>query len=80
MGILYEDKGKYDDAIYCFEAILDAEPTNVRAALFLKDAKAAMAMYYYEEVSKKQGKESEVLNIPISDFELSVRSKIVWKR
>ena len=75
MGILYEDKGKYDDAIYCFEAILDAEPTNVRAALFLKDAKAAMAMYYDEEVSKKQGKESEVLNIPISDFELSVRSK-----
>ncbi|MDO8141311.1 MAG: DNA-directed RNA polymerase subunit alpha C-terminal domain-containing protein, partial [Candidatus Brocadiales bacterium] len=35
----------------------------------------SMAMYYDEEVSKKQGKESEVLNIPISDFELSVRSK-----
>jgi DNA-directed RNA polymerase subunit alpha len=32
-------------------------------------------MYYDEEISKKQGKESEVLNIPISDFELSVRSK-----
>ncbi|HHT9136743.1 MAG TPA: DNA-directed RNA polymerase subunit alpha C-terminal domain-containing protein [Candidatus Wunengus sp. YC60] len=75
LGILYEDKGKYDDAIFCFEAVLDAEPTNVRAALFLKDAKASMAMYYDEEVSKKQGKESEVLNIPISDFELSVRSK-----
>lgn len=75
LGILYEDTGKYDDAVYCFEAVLDAEPTNERAALFLKDAKSSSAMYYDEEISKKQGKESEVLNIPISDFELSVRSK-----
>ncbi|HHT9129359.1 MAG TPA: DNA-directed RNA polymerase subunit alpha C-terminal domain-containing protein [Candidatus Brocadiaceae bacterium] len=75
LGILYEDKGAYDDAVYCFEAVLDAEPTNERALLFLKDAKSASMMYYDEEISKKQGKESEVLNIPISDFELSVRSK-----
>ena len=75
LGILYEDKGNYDDAVYCFEAVLDAEPTNDRASLFLKDAKASFLMYYDEEISKKQGKESEVLNIPISDFELSVRSK-----
>lgn len=75
LGILYEDKGNFDDAIYCFETVLDAEPNNPRALLFLKDAKASMGMYYDEEISKKQGKESEVLNIPISDFELSVRSK-----
>lgn len=75
LGILYEDKGNYDDAAYCFETVLDAEPTNARALLFLKDAKASISMYYDEEISKKQGKESEVLNIPISDFELSVRSK-----
>ncbi|KKO20203.1 MAG: hypothetical protein DCC43_05985 [Candidatus Brocadia sp.] len=75
LGILYEDKGNFDDAIYCFETVLDAEPNDPRALLFLKDAKASMNMYYDEEISKKQGKESEVLNIPISDFELSVRSK-----
>lgn len=75
LGILYEDKGNYDDAVYCFKTVLDAEPTNARASLFLKDAKASLSMYYDEEISKKQGKESEVLNIPISDFELSVRSK-----
>ncbi len=75
LGILYEDLGKYDDAVFCFETVLDAEPNNERALLFLKDAKASVSMYYDEEVSKKQGKESEVLNIPISDFELSVRSK-----
>ena len=75
LGILYEDKGKCDDAVYCFESVLDAEPTHNRASLFFKDARASLAMYYDEEISKKQGKESEVLNIPISDFELSVRSK-----
>lgn len=75
LGILYEDRGEYEDALYCFEAVIDAEPTNDRASLFLKDAKSAISMYYDEEISKKQGKESEVLNIPISDFELSVRSK-----
>src|SRR3989339_2184540 len=75
LGILYEDIGKCDDAMYCFETVLDAEPTNDRASLFLKDAKASFVMYYDEEISKKQGKEHEMLNIPISDFELSVRSK-----
>lgn len=75
LGLLYEDKGEFEDALYCFESVLDVEPTHARALLFLKDAKASMGMYYDEEISKKQGKENEVLNIPISDFELSVRSK-----
>ncbi len=75
LGLLYENGGKYDDAAYCFEAVLDAEPTHERASLFLKDAKSSLAMYYDEEISKKQGKECEMLSIPISDFELSVRSK-----
>lgn len=75
LGILYEDLGNYEDALYCFESVLDAEPNNTRASLFFKDARASVSMYYDEEISKKQGKESEVLNIPISDFELSVRSK-----
>jgi DNA-directed RNA polymerase subunit alpha len=75
LGILYEDHGKFEDAMYCFETVLDTEPAHERAALFLKDVKASMSMYYDEEISKKQGKENEVLNIPISDFELSVRSK-----
>ncbi|MGQ3685634.1 MAG: DNA-directed RNA polymerase subunit alpha C-terminal domain-containing protein [Candidatus Loosdrechtia sp.] len=75
LGVLYEDKGEYENAMYCFDTVLDAEPTNKRALLFLKDVKASISMYYDEEISKKQGKENEVLNIPISDFELSVRSK-----
>ena len=37
-------------------------------------------MYYDEDIVKKKGEESEVLNIPISDFELSVRSKNCLER
>ncbi|HQU30258.1 MAG: tetratricopeptide repeat protein [Planctomycetia bacterium] len=80
LGILYEDEGSFDDAVYCYETVLEAEQNNPRALLFLKDAKDSMGMYYDEEISKKQGKESEVLNIPISDFELSVRSKNCLER
>ncbi|MDR4508227.1 MAG: tetratricopeptide repeat protein [Candidatus Brocadiaceae bacterium] len=75
LGILYEDKGDYDSAAYYYQAVHDVEPANERVSLFLKDANASLDMYYDETVSKKQGKDSEVLNIPISDFELSVRSR-----
>ncbi|MBM4054164.1 MAG: tetratricopeptide repeat protein [Planctomycetes bacterium] len=75
LGILYEDKGKFDDAVFCFEAVLDADPLHERALFCLKSAKASSEMFFDEDISKKQGQESEVLNIPISDFELSVRSR-----
>lgn len=75
LGILYEDNGKYDDAIFCYEAVLDVEPMHERASFCLKSAKASSEMVFDEEASKKQGHEGDVLNIPISDFELSVRSR-----
>lgn len=75
LGILYEDNGKYEEAMCCYGSVLNAEPNNGRALLFSKDVKASTIMYYDEEVSKKQGKEGELLNIPITDFELSVRSR-----
>ncbi|HHT9153355.1 MAG TPA: DNA-directed RNA polymerase subunit alpha C-terminal domain-containing protein, partial [Candidatus Hypogeohydataceae bacterium YC40] len=80
LGILYEDKGEYEKAINCFETVLRADPNNSRASLYLKDAKASLYMYYDEEKLKAQSRETELLNIPISDFELSVRSKNCLER
>ena len=80
LGILYEDHENYEKAASCFEAVLRANPNQDRARLFLKDAKACRNMYYDEDIVKKKGEESEVLNIPISDFELSVRSKNCLER
>ncbi len=80
LGILYEDHDNYEKAISCFEAVLRANPNQDRAKLFLKGARACRNMYYDEDKAKKKGEETEVLNIPISDFELSVRSKNCLER
>jgi DNA-directed RNA polymerase subunit alpha len=80
LGILYEDSENYEKAASCFEAVLRANPNQDRAKLFLKDVRACRNMYYDEDKVKKKGEESEVLNIPISDFELSVRSKNCLER
>lgn len=80
LGILYEDKGEYEKAISCFEAVLRAHPNHPRASMYLKDAKSSLYMYYDEEKLKAQTIEGEVLNTPISDFELSVRSKNCLER
>jgi DNA-directed RNA polymerase subunit alpha len=80
LGILYEDHEDYEKAASCFEAVLRAKPNHDRARLFLKDVNACRNMYYDEDKVKKKGAESEALNIPISDFELSVRSKNCLER
>lgn len=80
LGLLYEDTDNYEKAISCYETVLQSNPNHKIARLFLKDARAGISMLYDEDKVKKQGKETEVLNIPISDFELSVRSKNCLER
>ncbi|MGR3309291.1 MAG: tetratricopeptide repeat protein [Candidatus Brocadiales bacterium] len=75
LGALHEDRGDYEKAAHCFETILSADPNHERAMLFMKDVKDSLTMHYDEALLKVQDKESMVSNIPISDFELSVRSK-----
>lgn len=80
LGLLYEDHEEYEKAISCFETVLRSNPNHERAKLFLKDSRAGLNMYYDEHKVKMQDKKTEVLNIPISDFELSVRSKNCLER
>jgi DNA-directed RNA polymerase subunit alpha len=75
LGLLYEDRDQYDRAVQCYQRILDNFPTHARAALFLKDAQASSDMYYDEDAQKKRDRMSQVLGIPVTDFELSVRSR-----
>ncbi|OHB77036.1 MAG: RNA polymerase subunit alpha domain protein [Planctomycetes bacterium RBG_16_64_10] len=75
LGLLYEDNQHYDSARQCYQRILDTEPTNARAELFLKDAEASRDMYYDEEAQRKRDRLSQILAIPVTDFELSVRSR-----
>ena len=80
LGLMYEDNDNYEKAISCFYAVLQSYPNHKAAKLHLKDAEAGLNMLYDDDKVKKQDKEIEVLNIPISDFELSVRSKNCLER
>jgi DNA-directed RNA polymerase subunit alpha len=80
LGVLYEDHEKYDKASECYRRVLDSDPTDEQARLFLKDAQASKNMYYNPEDEHSFSRFSQVLEIPVTDFELSVRSRNCLKK
>jgi DNA-directed RNA polymerase subunit alpha len=80
MAVLYEDMGKYEKALNCLERVLRSSPAHLRARLFLKDVRSAMTMYYDEEHAKRIARRNAVLDIPVTDFELSVRARNCLKK
>jgi DNA-directed RNA polymerase subunit alpha len=75
LGVLYEDREQYDRAVQCYQRVLDFYPQHARARLFLKDAQASNEMYYDEDAQRRRDRMGQVLGIPVTDFELSVRSR-----
>jgi DNA-directed RNA polymerase subunit alpha len=75
LGIMYEDQGRYERAQHCYQRILDSFPSHPRARLFLRDSAASRDQFFDEEAQKRHDRLAQVLNIPVSDFELSVRSR-----
>ena len=75
LGVLYEDCGRDGDAAACYDIVLANDGTDERARLYLEDAKAGMDMYYDEDLEKKEDRLNQILRIPITDFELSVRAR-----
>jgi DNA-directed RNA polymerase subunit alpha len=80
LGVLYEDHEKYDKAVECYRRVLAATPTDEEARLFHKDALASLTMYYNPEEEHAYSRFSQVLEIPVTDFELSVRSRNCLKK
>jgi DNA-directed RNA polymerase subunit alpha len=75
LGLLYEDLEQYQQAMICYQRILDSFPDDKRARLFFKDAKASSEMHIDEDALKRRDRHAQILNLPVSDFELSVRSR-----
>jgi DNA-directed RNA polymerase subunit alpha len=75
LAVLYEDMAEYDKALHCVESVLMSHPNHAKARLFEKDILSASMMVYDEEKEKRQDRQNKILEIPISDFELSVRSR-----
>ncbi len=75
LGILYEDRNQFERAIECYRSVLRTYPNHMRAQLYLKDAVASLDMVVDEEQERSDDRRAAVLKTPITDFELSVRSR-----
>ncbi len=75
LGLLYEDYDRYELARECYSRILDQQPNHLRATLFQKDASASMDPFFDYEQKRRQEQLKSIMNIPVSQFELSVRSR-----
>ncbi len=80
LGLLYEDRELYGPAAFCFKRVLEAQPNNKRADLYLKDIESSAEMFYDEDAARRDKQLEQILQIPISDFELSARSRNCLER
>ena len=80
LAVLYEDAGHYDQAGECLKQIIACNPTHQRAKLFLRDVEASKTMYFDEDQARRIAKHNAVLDIPVTDFELSVRARNCLKK
>jgi DNA-directed RNA polymerase subunit alpha len=75
LGLIYEDKDDFTRAQQCYKRILAAFPDHPRARLFLKDSSASGDLKMDEQEQKQRDRLDQVLGLPVTDFELSVRSR-----
>jgi DNA-directed RNA polymerase subunit alpha len=75
LGVLYEDEMRFRDAESCYRQVLAFDPNHPRARLFFRDCRASKDMYYDEEAERGFTVLRQLLEIPVTDFELSVRSR-----
>lgn len=79
LAVLYEDNNMYEESRRCLMAVLKSDPNHPRASLFIKDVESARAAYSDDdERGRRTG--NIVMDVPISDFELSVRSRNCLKK
>ncbi|MBS3821292.1 MAG: tetratricopeptide repeat protein [Planctomycetes bacterium] len=80
LAVLHEDAGQYDQAIAYLNRVLAVNPNHARARLFMRDAQASKSMHYDEDQARRIAKRNAVLDIPVTDFELSVRARNCLKK
>jgi len=80
LSILYEDANRYDDAEMCLERLLSVNPNHGRGKLYQKDVDSSLSMMYDEDSEKRTEKRNALLEMPVTDFELSVRARNCLKK
>jgi DNA-directed RNA polymerase subunit alpha len=80
LAVMYEDRGDYASAERCLRQVLDTHPNHPRALLYMKDVQASREMVVVEEPERDAFKRKALLDQPVADFELSVRTRTCLKR
>ncbi|MGE3107696.1 MAG: DNA-directed RNA polymerase subunit alpha C-terminal domain-containing protein [Phycisphaerales bacterium] len=80
LAVLCEDRGDYARAERCLRQILDTNPNHLRAKLFMKDVQASRQMVMEEDHTADRTKRNAMLDMPVTDFELSVRARTCLKK
>ncbi|MEW6249375.1 MAG: DNA-directed RNA polymerase subunit alpha C-terminal domain-containing protein [Planctomycetota bacterium] len=79
-AVIYEDLGRYDAAADCLRRVLRAFPNHTRARLYLKDVESCQRMVIEEGGEEHVDVRARLLEMPISEFELSVRARNCLKK
>jgi DNA-directed RNA polymerase subunit alpha len=80
LAVLYEDAGTWNKADRCLQTVLAVQPNHPRARLYAKDIASSRGMYYDEDQERRIVQRNAVLDIPVTDFELSVRARNCLKK
>ena len=80
LAVMHEDRGEYDQAEACVRMVTASHPNHAKAEMFLRDIQSSRVMVYDEEREKRRDRHNKILEIPITDFELSVRSRNCLKK
>ncbi len=80
LAVLFEDDGRWNNAESCLKTVLAVQPNHARARLFLKDIESSKTMFYDEDLERRTVQRNAVMDIPVTDFELSVRARNCLKK
>ncbi|MCH2162111.1 MAG: hypothetical protein MK085_09590 [Phycisphaerales bacterium] len=80
LAIAYEDRGDLAKAEYMLKQVIESDPNNRRARLFMDDVQASRGMFYDDEADRLSHRHNALLDTPVTDFELSVRARNCLKK
>ncbi|MDP6058319.1 MAG: DNA-directed RNA polymerase subunit alpha C-terminal domain-containing protein [Pirellulaceae bacterium] len=75
LAVLYEDRNQHVKAERCIKQVLSTDPNHPRACLFIKDIQASSNMIIDDESDQKIEQHNALLDTPVTDFDLSVRTR-----
>ncbi|MGC9261327.1 MAG: DNA-directed RNA polymerase subunit alpha C-terminal domain-containing protein [Phycisphaerae bacterium] len=80
LSVIYEDNGYYDEAEECLHRLLSEKPNNARGKMYYEHVDSSMYMDVPDDMDRRILPRNLLLELPITDFELSVRARNCLKK